>query len=231
MGRRLGLNRRNLHLQCLNCTARFMPSNTPTPASRSILTFWVLCASLLAWPCQAEKADRDKPMQIEADSMRHDEAKLLTQFTGKVVATKGSLVLRAARMEVQQDSQGRQVAKLWAAPSERVFFRQKREGLNEYTEGESEEATYDNQADVVTLTRRAEMRVLRGTEVANQLQGHSIVFNNITEVITVDGQPSQSAERRVRATLVPRAKTPDTAPPVMAPTLRTSPSMAPTQKP
>jgi lipopolysaccharide export system protein LptA len=131
--------------------------------------------------------DRDKPMQIEADSMRHDEAKLLTQFTGKVLATKGTLILRATRMDVQQDSQGRQVAKLWAAPSERVFFRQKREGLNEYTEGEAEEVTYDNQSDVVTLMRRADMRILRGTEVANQLQGHTIVFNNITEVITVDG--------------------------------------------
>jgi lipopolysaccharide export system protein LptA len=135
-------------------------------------------------------------------------------------------------MEVQQDGQGRQVARLWAAPKERVFFRQKREGLNEFTEGEAEEATYDNQADVLTLTRRAEMRILRDTEVANQLHGHSIVFNNITEVITVDGQPSSSAERRVRATLVPRAKTPDTAPPVISPTLRTSPGvMAPAQKP
>lgn len=208
-----------------------MPSNTSFPSSRPILAFLVLCTSLLVWPCQAEKADRDKPMQIEADSMRHDEAKLLTQFTGKVVATKGTLVLRAARMEVQQDSQGRQVAKLWGAPSERVLFRQKREGLNEFTEGEAEEVTYDNQADVVILTRRAEMRILRGTEVANQLQGHSIVFNNITEVITVDGQPSQSAERRVRATLVPRAKTADTTPPAMTPTLRTSPGTAPSQKP
>ena len=208
-----------------------MPSNTSFPSSRPILAFLVLCTSLLVWPCQAEKADRDKPMQIEADSMRHDEAKLLTQFTGKVVATKGTLVLRAARMEVQQDSQGRQVAKLWGAPSERVLFRQKREGLNEFTEGEAEEVTYDNQADVVILTRRAEMRILRGTEVANQLQGHSIVFNNITEVITVDGQPSQSAERRVRATLVPRAKTPETATPVMTPPLRTSPGLAPNQKP
>jgi lipopolysaccharide export system protein LptA len=208
-----------------------MPSNTSFPSSRPILAFLVLCTSLLVWPCQAEKADRDKPMQIEADSMRHDEAKLLTQFTGKVVATKGTLVLRAARMEVQQDSQGRQVAKLWGAPSERVLFRQKREGVNEFTEGEAEEVTYDNQADVVILTRRAEMRILRGTEVANQLQGHSIVFNNITEVITVDGQPSQSAERRVRATLVPRAKTPDTVTPVMTPPLRTSPGLAPNQKP
>ena len=190
-----------------------------------------LCISLMAWPCFAEKADRDKPMQIEADSMRHDEAKLLTQFTGKVLATKGTLIMRAARMEVQQDSQGRQVAKLWAAPNERVFFRQKREGLNEFTEGEAEEVTYDNQADVVTLMRRAEVRILRGTEVANQLQGHSIVFNNTTEVVTVDGQATSAADQRVRATLVPRAKTPDTAPPVMAPTLRTSPGMAPTQKP
>jgi lipopolysaccharide export system protein LptA len=170
-------------------------------------------------------------MQIEADSMRHDEAKLLTQFTGKVLATKGTLILRAARMEVQQDSQGRQVAKLWAAPNERVFFRQKREGLNEFTEGEAEEVTYDNQADIVTLMRRAEVRILRGTEVANQLQGHTILFNNTTEVVTVDGQPSQSAERRVRATLVPRAKTADTTPPAMTPTLRTSPGTAPSQKP
>jgi lipopolysaccharide export system protein LptA len=190
-----------------------------------------LCISLMAWPCFAEKADRDKPMQIEADSMRHDEAKLLTQFTGKVLATKGTLILRAARMEVQQDSQGRQVAKLWAAPNERVFFRQKREGLNEFTEGEAEEVTYDNQADNVTLMRRAEVRILRGTEVANQLQGHTILFNNTTEVVTVDGQPSQSAERRVRATLVPRAKTADTTPPAMTPTLRTSPGTAPSQKP
>jgi len=190
-----------------------------------------LCISLMAWPCFAEKADRDKPMQIEADSMRHDEAKLLTQFTGKVLATKGTLILRAARMEVQQDSQGRQVAKLWAAPNERVFFRQKREGLNEFTEGEAEEVTYDNQADIVTLIRRAEVRILRGTEVANQLQGHTILFNNTTEVVTVDGQPSQSAERRVRATLVPRAKTADTTPPAMSPTLRSSPGTAPSQKP
>ena len=190
-----------------------------------------LCISLMAWPCFAEKADRDKPMQIEADSMRHDEAKLLTQFTGKVLATKGTLIMRAARMEVQQDSQGRQVAKLWAAPNERVFFRQKREGLNEFTEGEAEEVTYDNQADVVTLMRRAEVRILRGTEVANQLQGHTILFNNTTEVVTVDGQATSAADQRVRATLVPRVKSPVAAAPVMGPTLRSSPSAVPSQKP
>ena len=208
-----------------------MPHTPFTSTRLPGLAIVALCISLLAGPCFAEKADRDKPMQIEADSMRHDEAKLLTQFTGKVLATKGTLVMRAARMEVQQDAQGRQVARLWAAPTERVFFRQKREGLPEFTEGEAEEVTYDNQADVITLTRRAEVRVLRGTEVANQLQGHSIVFNNTTEVITVDGQPTTAAERRVRATLVPRSKTGDASPPAAAPQLRTSPGLTSTQKP
>lgn len=208
-----------------------MPFKNSFFSRRPVLAILALCTSLLAGPCLAEKADRDKPMQIEADSMRHDEGRLLTQFTGKVLVTKGTLVMRAARMEVQQDSSGRQVARLWAAPAERVFFRQKREGLQEFTEGEAEEVTYDNQSDIVTLNRRAEVRVLRGTEVAHQLQGHTIVFNNTTEVVTVDGQASPPGEQRVRATLVPRSPTGDPAAGVAPPPLRTRPGMAPGAKP
>jgi lipopolysaccharide export system protein LptA len=192
----------------------------------------VLCLSALALPSHAEKADREQPMQIEADSMRHDEARQLTQFIGKVQATKGTLVLRAARMEVQQDAKGRQVARLWAAPTERVFFRQKREGVNEFTEGEAEQVTYDNQADTITLSQLAEVRILRGNQVADQLNGHTIVFNNTSEVMTVDGQAASGQGQRVRAILTPRNTSAPTTPnsPV-SPSLRTSPGMAPAQKP
>lgn len=188
-------------------------------------------------PCWAEKADRDKPMQIEADSMRHDEAKQLTQFTGKVSAVKGTLVLRAERMEVQQDNQGKQVARLWAAPNERVFFRQKREGLDEYTEGEAETATYDNQSDIVTLNQRAEVRMLRGTLVADVIQGQTIVFNNTTEVIQVDGKVTGSPatrDQRVRATLTPRqpaSAAAGTASQMPRPALHSSPSLTTPPKP
>jgi lipopolysaccharide export system protein LptA len=209
-----------------------MPSTTKPFLLLSLWCWVALCASLLALPSQAEKADRDQPMHIEADSMRHDEARQLTQFTGKVQATKGTLVMRAARMEVQQDAKGRQVAKLWAAPSERVFFRQKREGVNEFTEGEAEQVTYDNQADIITLNQRAEVRILRGSQVADQLTGHTIVFNNTSEVMTVDGQAANGAGQRVRAILTPRNTTPaPAANPASAPALRTSPGLTPTQKP
>ena len=209
-----------------------MPLKTPSSLRSALGCLLAVCASLLALPSQAEKSDRDQPMQIEADSMRHDEAKQLTQFTGKVQATKGTLVLRAARMEVQQDTKGRQVARLWAAPSERVFFRQKREGVNEFTEGEAEQVTYDNQADIITLIQRAEVRILRGNQVADQLNGHTIVFNNTSEVMTVDGQAASGQGQRVRAILTPRNTAAPTTPNSPAsPSLRTSPGMAPAQKP
>jgi len=187
-----------------------------------------LCALLwiFHWaPAWAEKADRDKPMLIEADRMQHDEAKKLTQFFGNVQALKGTMALRADRMDVQQDAQGKQKAWLWAKPGERVFFRQKREGVDEYTEGEAETAEYEGASDAVTLQTRAEMRILRGTQMADQLQGHKIVFNNATEVMTVDGQrkdkSSDSRSQRVRAVLAPKAAASQPA----APQLRTSPAL------
>ena len=209
-----------------------MPLKNSSPIRRTYWCWMALCLSALALPSHAEKADREQPMQIEADSMRHDEAKQLPQFTGKVQATKGTLVLRAARMEVQQDAKGRQVARLWAAPSERVFFRQKREGVNEFTEGEAEQVTYDNQADTITLSQLAEVRILRGNQVADQLNGHTIVFNNTSEVMTVDGQAASGQGQRVRAILTPRNTSAPTPPnPSVSPSLRTSPGMAPAQKP
>ena len=190
-----------------------------------------LCAWLWAspWaPAWAEKADRDKPMLIEANRMQHDEAKKLTQFFGHVQANKGTMVMRADRIDVQQDEQGKQKSWLWAAPGERVFFRQKREGLDEYTEGEAETAEYDGTSDVLTLLTRAEMRMLRGTQLADQLQGHKIVFNNTTEVMTVDGQRKDiggdNRNQRVRAVLVPKPAASAAAPAKTMP-LRTSPAL------
>jgi lipopolysaccharide export system protein LptA len=219
--------------------ARFMPF------IKILRTLGLLASGWGAWgmPAWAEKADRDQAMRIEADAMRHDENKRLTVFTGQVLAFKGTMQLRGARLEVQQDPQGQQTVRIWAAPNDRVFFRQKREGVDEYTEGEGEIVSYDSQADVVTLSQRAELRVLRGTVLADQISGQKIVFNNTTEVVTVDGlaQGSQApspADQRVRAVLTPRKtsavnSTPTTPPvsPRPALTLQLSPNMREGQKP
>jgi lipopolysaccharide export system protein LptA len=175
-----------------------------------LLLFSSLAAVFTATGAHAEKADRDKPMNIEADALKHDDQQQVTTFTGKVQMIKGSLILKAHRMEVKQDGQGHQVAKLWAEAGDRIFFRQKREGLEEFTEGEAETAVYNSQADTLTLSNRAELRLLRGSVVADRIQGQQILVNNTTEVFTVDGKPNTAAgSQRVKATITPRAKSTD----------------------
>jgi lipopolysaccharide export system protein LptA len=190
------------------------------------ITLLFTLAAIAAQSAFAEKADRDKPMNVEADSLKHDDQQQLTTFTGKVVMTKGSLVMKAARMEVKQDKQGNQVAKFWADPGERIFFRQKREGLDEFTEGEAEAVVYNSQADTLTLTQRAELRLLRGQVVADRIQGQQILVNNTTEVFTVDGKSSLPGNtfgsQRVKATITPRPKPNELTPPVVGPVLKPS---------
>ena len=187
-------------------------------------------AALVAPPfVAAEKADSSKPMFIEADALKHDESSKTTTFTGRVNATKGTLVLRAAQMVVAQDTAGKQVADMSSAPGERAFFRQKREGLDEFTEGEAESVIYDSDADKITLTGRSELRTYQGTKLADRVQGHLIVYNNISEIFTVDGKPgSQTAPGspapRIKAMLTPRnAPAEEAAGKTLVPTLRNSP--------
>ena len=157
----------------------------------------------------AEKADRDKPTHIEADTLVHDDLKQLSIFTGNAVLTKGTLVLRGGRIEIREDEQGYQQGLVLPERGRRAFFRQKREGVNEFIEAEGQRIEYDGQLDRVTIIEQAEVRRFRGATLADQMNGQRIVYENLTDVFSVDGQiPGQASAPtgRVRATLVPREK-------------------------
>ncbi len=184
------------------------------------LFFSCLFAIGAATTAHAEKADRDKPMNIEADALRHDELKQISVFTGNVVMTKGTIVLRGAQLEVRQDPDGFQFGTVTAAPGKRAFFRQQRDSLpgapHEFVEGEGEVIEYDGKADIVKFIRRGELRRYRDTTLTDQVNGALIVYNNLTDVFTVDGvksttpstQPGTSSGR-VRMTLTPKEKPAD----------------------
>lgn len=175
---------------------------------------WAVASLFVATGASAEKADRSKPMNVEADSLRHDDLRQTSVFTGGVVATKGTIVIRGARMEVRQDPEGYQYGLVTAEPGKRAFWRQKREGVDEFIEGEGETIEYDGKLDRVKFITRAEMRRLRGATVADEMQGSVIVYDNTTDVYTVDGgrRPAQAGTPanasnpggRVRAVLSPR---------------------------
>lgn len=180
-------------------------------------------------PAFAEKADKNKPINLEADSMSHDEARQTSVLEGGVLLTKGTLLLRAHRVEVRKDAQENQFMSATAKTGERVLFRQKREGLDEFMEGEAARIEYDGKLDVVRLSGNAVMRRLRGATLADESVGSVIVFNNITETLTINGAAASSSQpaQRVRIMLSPKedkaaplAPTGGVAAPVLRPALQ-----------
>lgn len=195
---------------------------TVSPFVRNLLCAACLLSAALAG---AEKADRSKPMHIESDVLRHDDQRQVSVFSGRVVLTKGTILIRGGEIEVRQDAQGNQFGRISAEPGKLAYFRQKREGVDEYMEGEARTIDYDGQADTVKLLDDATLRRLRGATLADEVSGKVIQYNNGTEVFTVDGGavPSGATGRgRVRTMLTPR---PDAAPDASAPVspLRTTP--------
>jgi lipopolysaccharide export system protein LptA len=176
------------------------------PASLALL----LALALSAGPAGAERADRNKPMNVEADSLKYDDLNQTSVFTGRVVVTKGSIVIRGARVVVKQDPEGFQFGTVTAEPGKKAFFRQKREGVDEYIEGESDSIEYDGKADRVRFVGRAEMRRLQGATVQDETSGALITYDNTNDQFSVDGSPASGGAAanpggRVRATLAPRA--------------------------
>lgn len=171
----------------------------------------LLLAALAAPSAHAEKADRARPMQIEADALRHDEARQTSLFSGHVVVTKGSIVLRGARLQLRQDADGNQYGLVSAEAGARAFFRQKRDtpagAPAEYMEGEGETIEYDGKADRVRLVARAELRRYREAQLSDEISGAVIVYDNRSELFSVDGQgagaPAPGAGR-VRAVIAPK---------------------------
>jgi lipopolysaccharide export system protein LptA len=192
-------------------------------------TLLALAAALAATGAHAERADRNLPMNVEADALRYDDLRQTSVFTGRVVLTKGTILIRGARLDVRQDPEGFQYGVVTAEPGKRAFYRQKREGVDEWIEGEGEVIEYDGKADRVKFIRKAEMRRLRGATLADEVTGSLITYENTTDVFTVDGGPtSPTPGGRVRAVLAPRdaASAPAAARPASAPPAQLRPSPA-----
>ena len=103
-----------------------------------------LCLLLAALPTVvlAEKGDREKPINVEADRVSIDDIKKVQIFEGNVVMSQGTLQLRTSKLVVTQDADGFQKGVATGGPNGLARFRQKREGKEEYIEGEGERIEY-----------------------------------------------------------------------------------------
>jgi lipopolysaccharide export system protein LptA len=153
----------------------------------------------------AERADRDKPLNFAADNLRYDSTKQTNVLTGNVLITKGTMTVKATRVEVRQTPEGHQFAVAFGGGGKPAHYRQKRDGVDEYVEGEADRIEYDGRNDIVKLIGNAVTRRYRGTTLADEITGPLITYDNVAEVFTVDGSGATtgSSGGRVRGVLTP----------------------------
>ncbi len=174
----------------------------------------------------AETADRDKPIQVEAQKGSYNDLKQQGVFTGNVIVTKGTIRVTGERVELRKDAEGYEHAVVTAAAGQLAKFRQRRDaarpGVEEFIEGLAERIEYNGKAETIKLVNRAQLIRLENDQQRDELRGSLITYDSRSTEYNVDGTPSAGPDSRVRATIAPRSSAPATGDP--AP-LKSSPSI------
>jgi len=183
--------------------------------------FYGLClAAALFQPLHAEKADREKPMIIEADrSSSADLARKIAVFEGRVVITQGTLVVRADKAEVRDIGDGFHAATAWGQANELAFFQEKRDNVDEIIQGRALRIEYDGRTEVAHLMGKAILQRYRGNTLADEITGEQISWNGKSEFFQAQSATSlgTASSGRVRAILSPQPKTASSTTPHSAP--------------
>ena len=158
----------------------------------------VLLLLVLAGPALAEKADRDKPTQVEANKMSADDARRLNIFEGDVVVTKGTIRLTAEKLVVRQDAEGFQLATATGKPAK---FRQRqdakpgeKEGI--WVEGEALRIELDDKNQKIELFDK--VRVNRG---GDEVAGDYIFVDQRADFYQVSSGKGGEKPGRVKAVI------------------------------
>lgn len=162
----------------------------------------VLCIALgLSGLACAESADREKPIQVEADHAAVDDRNGVNEFTGNVLVVQGTLRLQADRVLVREDKQGNQTADALGKP---IRMKQKLDDNAGWVEGEAEKMLYDSKNGQLRLIGKAWLK--RGRD---EVRGEFIFFDSVTEqyqarnVAPGDTKPA-TGSGRVVVTLQPK---------------------------
>ena len=169
-----------------------------------------LAAALLvaiSVPSLADKADREKPITLEADRVSMDDIKKVQVFEGNVVLNQGTMQIRTNRLVVTQDADGFQKGVATGGANGLARFRQKREGRDDYIEGEGERIEHDARNEKTEFFVRAWVK-----SGLDEVRGNYISYDALTEkylVTSASGETKSATgapQARVRAIIQPKGK-------------------------
>ena len=191
----------------------------------------VAVLGLAGLPAQAERADRTKPMSVTSSGGNPDTVDLKKHsavFIGNVIITQGTLEIHADRVEVSEDPDGQRLGFAYGSAEHPATFRQKRDGDDEYSEGDASRIEYDSAANRVRFVGAAHLRMLKGTVVTDQANAALITYDTASDTIKLgsgEGVAASSASGG-RTTVVFTPKAAASSPRAVAPLKLDAPAPA-----
>lgn len=174
-------------------------------------TAYLVAACLLtsvSLPVCAEKADREKPINLEADRITMDDINKVQVFEGNVVLTQGTLQIRTIKLVVTQDEDGFQKCVATGGANGLARFKQKRDGRDEYIEGQSERIVHNARDEKTEFSVRAWVK-----SGLDEVKGQYVFYDAITEKFLVTSGTAETRNAatsatpmRVRAVIQPKGK-------------------------
>ena len=157
-----------------------------------VVAFATAISLALSSGAHAERADRDKPTNISYDHGVWDDLHQVYVFTGNVVLTKGTILLRCDRLTVRQDPEGYDFATAQMdGPNGLVYFHQKREGYaDQYIEGVGQRIEYDEKNSDIKIFNHALVKRLEDEVPQDEMRGDTIEYNSDTEKYQVEAGDS-----------------------------------------
>lgn len=184
------------------CLSRFLRGCGPMrTVAAQLARLGLILLALSTFPAMAERADRQKPVNIEADKVTVDDVKKIHIFEGRVTLTQGTTMIRGDKIVVTQDTEGFQKG---VVTGNLAYFRTRRDGSDDYVEGRAERIEHDDRNAITRFFNRAWVK--SGTD---EVRGPFIQYNSATESYSVTGGAGSGqggGDTRVRAVIHPKSK-------------------------
>ncbi len=172
----------------------------PLPHVNRLALFCGAFLLAITLPALAERADRDKPVNLESDTVDINDLSKVSVYQGNVRLTQGTLMITADKLVVEQDDNGLSKSTASGNPA---YFKQKADGTDELIEGWAQRIVYDAKRDKVEMHTQA--RIKRGQD---EVHGNTITYDGQTESYRVLGGKEAASEYnpkgRVRAVIQPK---------------------------
>ncbi|MDR0276795.1 lipopolysaccharide transport periplasmic protein LptA [Pseudomonas sp. 148P] len=146
--------------------------------------------------------DREQPVRIQADSAQMDDKNKVATYTGDVIITQGSMMIKGNVVTVTLNQAG-DIDTATSVGNLAYFEQQQDAAKPDKMQGYAKQIQYQAGKDLIILTDQA-----RVINAGNTTEGEKIVYNSKTQVATAGrgGKDIKTPRQRIDMVIQPKKK-------------------------